>query len=194
MSDHIDGPRQVGDPAGDLSDLFAFTSPSNADHTVLALCVFPSAGASAVFSNVVNHSFVVRRATVAGLGNAARFKTHDPEFRFSCRFDTLEHGRDGAKPIQRGTCTLPGGQTLSLVVDDEQGASTPDGAFRVFAGLRSDPFFLAVAGIKPIPNLLQHDNVLSIVVEFDTRRVLDPAKGSLFGAVAETAPLPELHE
>ena len=43
MSDHIDGPRQVGDPAGDLSDLFAFTSPVNADRTVLALCVFPSA-------------------------------------------------------------------------------------------------------------------------------------------------------
>ena len=189
MSDHIDGPRQVGDPAGDLSDLFAFTSPVNADRTVLALCVFPSAGASAVFSNVVNHSFVVRRATVAGLGNAARFTTGDPEIRFSCRFGTLEHARDGAKPIQRGTCTLPGGQTLPFVVNDEKGASTPDGAFRVFAGLRSDPFFLAVAGIKPIPNLLQHDNVLSIVIEFDTRRVLDPAKGSLFGVIAETAPL-----
>ncbi len=191
MSDHIDGPRQVGDPAGDLSDLFAFTSPANADRTVLALCVFPSAGASAMFSNAVNHSFVVRRATVAGVANAARFKTHDPEIRFSCRFDALERGRDGARPVQRGTCTLPGGQTLSLVVNDELGASTPDGAFRVFAGLRSDPFFLAVAGIKPIPNLLQHDNVLSIVIEFDTRRVLDPAKGSLFGAVAETTPLPD---
>jgi hypothetical protein len=190
MSDHIDGPRQVGDPAGDLSDLFAFTSPANADHTVLALCVFPSAGASALFSNVVNHSFVVRRTAVAGLGNAARFKTGDPEIRFSCRFDTLEPGVDGAQPIQRGTCTLPGGQTLRLVVNDEQGASTPDGAFRVFAGLRSDPFFLAVAGIKPIPNLLQHDNVLSIVIEFNTRRVLDRSKGSLFGAIAETSPLP----
>ena len=147
MSDHIDGPRQVGDPAGDLSDLFAFTSPANADRTVLALCVFPSAGASAMFSNAVNHSFVVRRATVAGVANAAQFKTLDPEIRFSCRFDALERGRDGARPAQRGTCTLPGGQTLSLVVNDERGASTPDGAFRVFAGLRSDPFFLAVAGI-----------------------------------------------
>src|SRR5262249_29002402 len=39
------------------------------------------------------------------------------------------------------------------------------------------------------PNLLLHDNVLSIVIEFDTRRVLDPDKGSLFGAIAETVPL-----
>ena len=193
MSDHIDGPRQVGDPAGDLSDLFAFTSPGNADRTVLALCVFPSAGASAVFSNVVNHSFVVRRATVAGLGNAARFKTGDQEIRFSCRFDALEHGarrREARSSAAPAHC--PAARHCSLVVNDEKGASTPDGAFRVFAGLRSDPFFLAVAGIKPIPNLLQHDNVLSIVIEFDTRRVLDPAKGSLFGVIAETTSAPWL--
>jgi hypothetical protein len=61
----------------------------------------------------------------------------------------------------------------------------------VFAGLRSDPFYLAldVAALKPLPNLLQHDNVLCIVVEFDSRRVLDPANGSLFGAIAETVPI-----
>ena len=66
-------------------------------------------------------------------------------------------------------------------------------AFRVFAGLRSDPFYLAwlVAQLKPFPNLLQHDNVLSIVIEFDTRRVLEPDKGSLFGVIAETVPIPK---
>ena len=64
--------------------------------------------------------------------------------------------------------------------------------FRVYAGLRSDPFILAwlLESLKPFPNLLQHDNVLSIVVEFDTGRVLDPSKGSLFGVIAETTPLP----
>jgi hypothetical protein len=79
-----------------------------------------------------------------------------------------------------------------MVVGDEQGGSTPDGVFRVFAGLRSDPFILAwlEPALRKGPNLLQHDNVLSIIVEFDTRRVLDPAKGSLFGAIAETGPLP----
>jgi hypothetical protein len=29
MSDHIDGPRSIGEPAADLTDLFAFTSPEN---------------------------------------------------------------------------------------------------------------------------------------------------------------------
>ncbi len=102
--------------------------------------------------------------------------------------------RDAAgKAIQRGVCTLPDGRELSLTVNDEKGASTPEGDFRVFAGLRSDPFYLAwiVATLKKVPNLLQHDNVLCIVVEFDTRCVLDPAKGSLFGAIAETVPIPQ---
>jgi hypothetical protein len=80
---------------------------------------------------------------------------------------------------------------LGIVVNDEKGASTPDGAFRVFAGLRSDPFFTGWTQMpQKVPNRLQHDNVLAIVIEFDTRRVLDLGKGSLFGAIAETSPLP----
>ena len=51
MSDHVDGPRSIGDPAADISDLFAFTSPENSARTVLAMCVFPSAGEDAIFSN-----------------------------------------------------------------------------------------------------------------------------------------------
>jgi hypothetical protein len=193
MSDHIDGPRSIGDPSIDLTDLFAFTSPEDPSRTVLATNVFPSAGSDAIFSNVVNHAIVVRRAAVAGLGNAAMFKTGDQEFRFNCRFDALEPRPNGAKPVQRGTCTLPDGQVLRIVVNDVKGTSTPDKVFRVFAGLRSDPFYLAwlVASLKKVPNLLQHDNVLCIIVEFDTHRVLDPDNGSLFGVIAETTPIPK---
>ena len=32
--------------------------------------------------------------------------------------------------------------------------------------------------------------MLCIVIEFDTRRVLGPDKGSLFGVIAETSPVP----
>ncbi len=188
MSDHIDGPRQIGDPASDLTDLFAFTSPENPAHTVLAANVFPSAGVTALFSNAVNHSIAVRRVTVAGLGNDAKFQAGDQEYRFSCRFTTLERGAD-SKLVQRGILTCPGGQELHFVVNDEKGASTPDGKFRVFAGLRSDPFLLAWVGLKKVPNLLQHDNVLAIVIEFDTQSVLNPSQGPLFGVIAETIPL-----
>lgn len=187
MSDHIDGPRQIGDPASDLTDLFAFTSPENPAHTVVAANVFPSAGVTALFSNAVNHSIVVRRVTVGGTGNNARFTTDNKEIRFSCKFDLLQ--RDGENTVQRGILTCPDGQTVRFVVNDEKGASTPDGVFRVFAGLRSDPFLLAWVGMKKVPNLLMHDNVLAIVIEFDTQRVLSPSEGSLFGVIAETTPL-----
>jgi hypothetical protein len=193
MSDHIDGPRQISDPSADLTDLFAFTSPENPARTVLAVNVFPTCGVGAVFSNAINHSIVVRRARVAGLGDATKFETSDPEIRFSFRFEALERGPN-QQPVQRGTCILPGGQILSFVANEENGSSTSDSTFRVFAGLRSDPFILAwlfrTNTMTPVQNLLEHDNVLCIVVEFDTRRVLTPERGSLFGVVAETTPLP----
>ena len=77
MSDHVDGPRSIGDPAADLTDLFAFTNPENPQRTVLGACVFPSAGEDAIFSNVIDYSIAVRRVTVAGVGNAAKFQPAD---------------------------------------------------------------------------------------------------------------------
>src|SRR6476646_7101928 len=94
MSDHVDGPRSIGDPPADVTDLFAFTSPENPARTVLAMCVFPSAGESAVFSNVLDHVIAVRQVAVAGLGNAARFRPADDEIRFTFQFEVL--GRDSA--------------------------------------------------------------------------------------------------
>src|SRR5262249_13955024 len=105
-------------------------------------------------------------------------------------------GRDAAgQVIQRGVCVLPDGREVPVTVNDEHGASTPEGDVRAFAGLRSDPFYLAwiAAELRKVPNLLQHDNVLCLVVEFDTRRLLDLTKGSLFGAIAETIPARQPH-
>ena len=42
---------------------------------------------------------------------------------------------------------MPGGKALRLVVNDEKGAATPDGAFRVLAGVRSDRFVLGWLGL-----------------------------------------------
>jgi hypothetical protein len=131
MSDHIDDPRQIGDPSADLTDLFAFTSPENPARTVLAANVFPTCGNDAIFSNAIIHAIVVRRAKVAGIGEATKFETSDPEIRFSVRFDALERGAAGQAAIQRGTCTFPDGQTLRIVVNDEKGASTISGLCRL---------------------------------------------------------------
>lgn len=191
MSDHIDGPRTTADPSIDLSDLFAFPSPSDPKRTVLIADAFPFAGETSLFSNAVNYSLVMRRARVAGLGHNAAFRTEGPEIRFTFQFEVLKPGPTGERLPQSGACKLPNGETLPLVVGHEKGVSTPDRTFRVFAGLRSDPFFI---GWRPgpelisIPNYLEEDNCLSFVVEFDTARVLDPAAGSLFGVIAEITP------
>jgi hypothetical protein len=189
MSDHVDGPRSIGEPAGDLTDLFAFSSTENPGRTVLAMGVFPYAGENAIFSNVIDYSIAVRRVTVTGLGNAATFQPADDEIRFSFRFQALKRDAAG-KPIQRGVCKLPGGREVSFTVNDEAGASTPEGDVRAFAGLRSDPFYIGLdpSTLQQVPNQLQYNNVLCMVVEFDTRRMLDLTKGSLFGAIAETIP------
>ena len=93
MSDHVDGPRSIGDPSIDLSDLFAFTSPENAERTVLAANVFPSAGVTAIFSNAANHSIIVRRMTVAAMGDEAKFKPAEPEYRFGHPAAVCCHGQ-----------------------------------------------------------------------------------------------------
>ena len=142
MSDHVDGPRSIGDPAADVTDLFAFTSPQNPACTVLAMCVFPSAGESAMFSNVLDHSIVVRRVTVAGVGNATKFQPEDDEIRFSFRFEPLKRDDATGDVVLCGVCTLPGGRELPLAVSDQNGASAPERDVRVFAGLRSDPSLL----------------------------------------------------
>src|SRR5262247_2437131 len=166
MSDHVDGPRSIGDPAADISDLFAFTSPEIPARTVLAMCVFPSAGEGAVFSNVIDYAIALRRVTVGGVGNAAKFVPANEQLRFNFRFKVLERDATG-KVLQHGVCILPDGRKLPLTVNDEKGTSTPQSDFRVFAGLRSDPFYLAwiAATLEKVPNLLQHDNVLCLVVE-----------------------------
>jgi hypothetical protein len=48
MSDHIDGPRSIGDPSADITDLFAFTSPEKPARTVLSGYVFTPAGENAM--------------------------------------------------------------------------------------------------------------------------------------------------
>src|SRR6185295_11564839 len=100
MSDHVDGPRSIGDPPADVTDLFAFTSPENPAHTVLAMCVFPSAGESAVFSNMIDYGIAVRHVTVAGAGNAAKFQAANDEIRFSFRFDVLKRDDTTGKVLQ----------------------------------------------------------------------------------------------
>ena len=93
---------------------------------------------------------------VAGVGDAASFKPEGPEIRFTFKFDGLKPGSNGERKRQTGRCELPDGRTLSIAVGDEQGATTPDGAVRVFVGLRSDPFYIGWVATQGVEIASQH--------------------------------------
>ena len=194
MSDHVDGPRSIGDPSTDLTDLYAFISPENARRVVLIADVFPSAGDAALFSNAAVYAIVVRAVSVAGTGAKAGFAAGGAEVRFAFTFENLKPGVQDQQQIQAGVCTLPDGQTLALRVNDEAGVTTADGSVRLFAGLRSDPFYdgwmpnTNAGKLQSIPNAVQDDNVLSLVVEIDTEHWLGKLGGTMFGAIAESRP------
>lgn len=191
MSDHIDGPRTIADPSIDLTDLFAFTKPTDPSRLVLIADVFPFAGETGVFSNAANYSIAVRRVKALGLGPQAKFEAYGEEIRFTFQFEVLDTPTNNAelKP-QRGACVLPSRELVPVVVGDEQGAYSSNRSIRVFAGVRSDPFYIGwvLNTMKSVPNYLEDDNVMGLVIELDINPFLPLADGTLFGVIAETSP------
>jgi len=192
MSDHFSGPRALADPACDICDVFAFPSPQNAGHLVLVVDVFPWAGPTTRFSDAVMCRFRLRPVTIATTGEAAAFAVSDAEYTFDVTFD-VPIQRDGVM-VQEGHCTSPGPESVSLVVNDEKG-SAGDG-LRIFAGRRSDPFFLDLDGFletmktgrlafKEVgTSAVLGMNSMSVVLEVDVAKLL--GAGSMFAVVAET--------
>jgi hypothetical protein len=156
--------------------------------------VFPFAGPSAFFSDVVDYQFRIRPASVAGTGAKTSFAVEDREYRIACRF-AVPVKSDGGQLAQKGVCATTTGQNVSFQVNDEIGA-TPD--LRVFAGRRLDPFFFdAVKAAQTVSSrklsfekvgtaTTAHRNVLSIIVEIDASTMFAASAGPLFAAVCET--------
>jgi hypothetical protein len=192
MSDHGSGPGAQADPSSDICDLYAFPSPERAGHLVLVMDLFPFAGLSAVFSDAVMCRFRLRPVTIAATGPAAGFDISDIEFTFDCTFEVPAQ-QDGST-TQEGSCTSPAGESVAFMVDDEKDGRGE--GLRVFAGLRSDPFFMDGIAIaqtiqtgrlalkEPGTNGLHDSNILSLVLDVDCAALLDG--GPLFAVVAET--------
>ena len=179
-SDHLDGPRATGDPQSDITDVFAFTSPGDPSHVVLAMTLTPFATDASTFSPQVDYAFRVQRAT------ALSPLTLDPTaLDVVCTFDSS---------ARKATCSGPGGLKASAVVDDPAGGAP--GPMRVFAGLRSDPAFFdrqgALATIASGQasftghNAFAGANVLAIVVEMESRVFDDAGAPPVLAVAAET--------
>jgi len=194
MSDHFSSLRAMAEPAADICDLYAFPSPQQPGRLVLVMDVFPSAGPTAFFSDAITYRFRLRPVTIAATGPAAAFAVATDEHVFDCTFAEPIAQDGNAGLVQTGACRMPTGETVSITVNDER-ASHVNGT-RVFAGFRSDPFFLDILGAGRALKerrlaftglfLGLGSNVLSVVLEFDCG-VLRPADTSpLFGVVGET--------
>jgi hypothetical protein len=123
-SDHLDTAAVIADPAGDIGDLYAWTAPDGKRLNLVMTIV------GGKFSDHVRYQFHVDSAPV--LGRATRTLT------ISCEFNapTAPACRAGDADYLLGEAGGP------------QGLRGERGRFRVFAGLRDDPFFNNVRGTR----------------------------------------------
>jgi Domain of unknown function (DUF4331) len=196
MSDHFSGPRALAGPACDITDMYAFPSPEQPGRLVLVLDVHPLAGLTTTFSDAIVYRFRLRPLTIAHDRPAFVFGPEQSELTFACTFEARQPQADGARPVQYGSFVAPSGEMTSLRVDDEQGASL--NGMRVYAGLRSDPFFIdlpawlesittgRLAFTQPGHSTGTNFNCLSIVVDVDNTLLLRENSGPLLGVVGET--------
>ena len=190
MSDHLSGTRALADPAIDLTDLYAFPSPSGSDQLVLVMNVFPNARPGALFSDAASYRFRIRPATTA----AGRIDLGSGEYAFTFSFSAPV--RTNGQSTQRGRCVLPNAEEVPFQVHDELGGN--GSGVRIYAGLRLDPFFMDVlkdvetratrrlAFVSKGTNTLDGNDVLSIVLQLDVAMIFAPASSTLLAIAAET--------
>jgi hypothetical protein len=189
MSDHFSGPRALAGPLCDIADVYAFPSPERPGQLVIVMNVLPKATASSFFSDAIICRMRVRSASKAAVGPAARFDVGQEETVIDCTFQE-------PTTSQEGTCVCSSGRSVSFRVHDPEGGQTA--GLRVFAGIRSDPFFLDFEAFKeslktgrlafrnPGVLFIPGSDVLSIVVEVDTSTLARDKEGSLFAVACET--------
>jgi hypothetical protein len=194
MSDHVSGPRAIGDPVSDITDIFAFPCPDSPQRLALIMNVFPFAGPSALFSDAIIYRIRVRPVATASIGQVASFVVGADEVTFDFTFDIPADPGSRAQPVQQGRCTTPSGEVIPFSVNDEKGGSGK--GIHIFAGQRSDPFFLdgamarktmetrQLAFKKVGSDLLYGKNVLAIVLKVEWATLLKG--GPMFAVVGET--------
>ncbi|MBB5031065.1 DUF4331 family protein [Prosthecobacter vanneervenii] len=185
-SDHIDGPVTTKHGVSDLTDFYAFPSPSSPGKWTLVLNLYPLAWRESHFSSKVEYSFILREAEMVPDGaNKLKVRINKAgEKTITCRFFTPhEHASHTA------TCDAGNGmkRTVALDVIDTR----PDSSgLLFFHGHRSDPFFfnaswagsLLDAGKISPPvksNTISRMNVLSLVVELDLNALFGKKAGLL---------------
>jgi hypothetical protein len=131
-ADHQDAPATTAEPAADINDVYAFLDKPGdaATKVVLAMTVFPAAPAGAKFSDTVQY--------VLHTSSGAKFGATTADLNIICQFDAA----------QKAACWAGADEYVTGDASQPAGLTSKSGKFRVFAGLRADPFFFNLAGFK----------------------------------------------
>ncbi|CAN7359198.1 DUF4331 family protein [Caulobacter sp. LjRoot300] len=121
-SDHLDTPSVIADPRADIGDIFAWTSP---DKRKLNLVMA-----------IVGHGFSKDLAYVFHVDSGERFGKTTATTTISCRFSGAEIRCEAGDDEVQGDASHP------------EGLVSRHYRYRVFAGLRDDPFFNNVKGTR----------------------------------------------
>jgi hypothetical protein len=121
-SDHFDSPAMTANPQADIADVYAWTAPEG--HRVnLAM-------------TVVGHSFSDRLRYVFHIDSGKVFGRTSTTTTITCRFPSPKIA----------SCQLGGLDTAEGDASDPRGLLSRNGRFRLFAGLRDDPFYNNIKG------------------------------------------------
>lgn len=123
-SDHLDSPAVIADPRADIGDMYAWTDPSGRR---LAMAM-----------TIVGHTFSDRLSYVFHIDSGRAFAKTTATATVTCRFASMTSA----------DCRLDGSDQAVGDASSPAGLQSRGGRFRVFAGLRDDPFFNNVRGSR----------------------------------------------
>jgi hypothetical protein len=126
-SDHLDSPSVIADPRADIGDLYAWTSPNGRQLNLVM--------------TIVGHTFSDKLHYTFHVDSGSRFGRTTATTTIDCQLATATEMecRAGFGDYARGDASVPN------PLDDRE-------RFRVFAGLRDDPFFNNVKGTRAAYN------------------------------------------
>ena len=128
-SDHLDTPTVIADPAADIGDIYAWTS---ADGKRLNLIM-----------DIVAHQFSNRLLYVLHVDSGQSFGKTTASTLIVCRFDVTNNAE----------CWVGNADYVHGNASGPAGLEGENHRFRVFAGLRDDPFFNNVKGTRTAYNV-----------------------------------------
>jgi hypothetical protein len=131
-ADHLDAPATKAEAAADVNDVYAFLDKPGDPTTkvIYAMTVFPAAPAGAKFSDTVQY--------VIHTSSGAKFGATTSDLNIICTFDAA----------QKAQCWAGADEYVTGDASAATGITSASGKFKVFAGLRADPFFFNLAGFK----------------------------------------------